>query len=94
MYWGRRTKIKDPLGYETTFAYDSAYRLTSETNADDSYDSLDRLIAATHPNQTNESHTSDDVSIADDGDVEVFMTLEHCQSLIAAINKALVQASR
>ncbi|MGH9907868.1 MAG: hypothetical protein ACRD8U_20050 [Pyrinomonadaceae bacterium] len=29
---GRRTKIKEPRDYETTFAYDAAYRLTSETN--------------------------------------------------------------
>jgi hypothetical protein len=34
------------------------------------------------------------LSIADDGDVEVFMTIEQCQSLVSAINQALAQASR
>ena len=34
------------------------------------------------------------LSIADDGDVEVFLTVEDCQSLVAAINQALVQASQ
>ncbi|MGH9908886.1 MAG: RHS repeat-associated core domain-containing protein, partial [Pyrinomonadaceae bacterium] len=49
---GRRTKIKDPRGYETTFAYDAAYRLTSETNAANNvtsyaYDLMSNLTGVT-----------------------------------------------
>ena len=56
---------KDPRGYETTFAYDTAYRLTSETNAANNvtsyaYDLMSNLTGTTDALNRTTNYTYDD----------------------------------